>query len=107
MGFFMARATGLATGLLLAVFTASDRALHHLEALAQAFYIGHGFSVGHCLTQHLAQARLGGVNLTGADLTGCNVTGASVASAVLQGIKGADRIIGLDRTLHLDRAFRD
>lgn len=55
----------------------------------------------------LSQARLGGINLTGARVAGCNVTGASVASAVLQGMQGGDRIIGLDRTLHLDRAFRD
>jgi len=45
-------------------------------------------------------------NLTGADLSGADMTGADLAGAVLRSIRGRERIVGLDRTLHLDQAVQ-
>jgi uncharacterized protein YjbI with pentapeptide repeats len=53
-----------------------------------------------------ANARLGGIDLTGSDVRGMNVARANHASAKLRQLTGEDQIEGLDRAIHLDRAFR-
>ena len=47
-------------------------------------------------------------DLTGADLTDADVTGADLTGAILKGVRGRDRIRGLDKALHVDQAtFND
>lgn len=55
----------------------------------------------------LTMAKLGGANLTGAELAGCDLTGAAIASAIFLQAHGLSEVVGLDRTIHRDRAFFD
>src|SRR2546430_521339 len=51
---------------------------------------------------HLAQVRAA---LPGADLTDADVAGADLTGAILKGIRGRDRLRGLDKALHVDQAI--
>src|SRR5881396_3317647 len=54
---------------------------------------------------NLRKALLVRADLTGADLTDADVTGADLTGAILKGIRGRDRIRGLDKALHVDQAI--
>ena len=44
-------------------------------------------------------------DLTGVELTDADVTGADFTGAILRGIRGRDRLHGLDQALHVDQAI--
>ncbi|MDX2307766.1 MAG: pentapeptide repeat-containing protein [Hyphomicrobium sp.] len=51
-------------------------------------------------------ADLSMVDFSGADLSGADLTGADLDGAKLAGARGLDTVIGLDKTVNLDKAFR-
>jgi uncharacterized protein YjbI with pentapeptide repeats len=54
---------------------------------------------------NLRKALLVRADLTGADLTDADLTGADLLGAILKGIRGRDRIRGLDKAVHADQAI--
>ena len=59
---------------------------------------------------NLTRAQLNSATLTDAvatqaDLTDADVAGADLAGAILKGIRGRDRLRGLDKALHVDQAI--
>src|SRR5205823_4654777 len=66
---------------------------------------GVDFSGADFTGANLRKALLVRADLTGADLTDADVTGADLTGAILKGIRGRDRIRGLDKALHVDQAI--
>src|SRR5436309_1709871 len=88
-------------------FTGQDLAELNLSGVdfKRADASGVDFSGADFTGANLRKALLVRADLTGADLTDADVTGADLTGAILKGIRGRDRIRGLDKALHVDQAI--